>query len=189
MTAKAAGWTLLSIVADLKKQGGDAIVRELLEATSESTREVFAKRIMGTHWYPYAVFADILEAIDRRLARGDREMFRALGRSSAEKAMDTIFSIYKNGGHERLHRLGQNVWKRFYENAGRLEFTALQPDDTTQRIIEFSEKHPLHCRMHEGWFQGAMEALGLEIVDPFQETKCASRGDPYHEFHCTWRPL
>jgi hypothetical protein len=41
--------------------------------------------------------------------------------------------------------------------------------------------------MMEGWMIAAMELIGVVVSNDAVESQCTSRGDPFHEFRCSWK--
>ncbi len=184
---EASGRAFLGIIRSVKESHGAAELTAVVAAAGEETRKAFASRIRHSGWYPYAAFAGFLTALEQRLGHGDPGYGRRLGASSGVKDINSIFRIYLAiASPERLIRGCSRVWPSYYRQAGTMEATAWAPELTTLRITGFPAMAPVHCRLMEGWMIATMEALGLGVSESAGETLCTSRGDPHHEFSCTW---
>lgn len=181
------GRAFLGIIRHIKEKHGAALLQSVVADAGASTAAVFGGRILHMNWYPYPAYIDFLAALSRRFGGGDPEYGRALGEAAGVRDINTVFRIYLAiASPERLIRGCSKVWPSYYRNAGNMEAITWAPTGTTLRITDFPEMSPLHCRLMEGWMISTMDALGLRVDAAGRETKCPSRGDPFHEFSCTW---
>jgi len=139
-------------------------------------------------WYSYGTYVDFLQAIDRRLGKGDLAYGRTLGEAAGRRDLGTVFRIYAAlASPERLIRGCAKVWESYYREAGSMEATAWAPEETVLVVRDFRAMHPVHCRLMEGWMIATMENIGYVVEPGSRETKCMSRGHDVHEFTARWR--
>ena len=77
------------------------------------------------------------------------------------------------------------VWRSYY-TIGNLSVTEL--DKKNRKTVLRLEEFPLYdeyCRDFEG-FLGQLVKMVVNKEVSYKETKCISRGDPYHEFTLRW---
>jgi hypothetical protein len=185
--AEVSGRAFLGLIRHVKDTQGDAVLREIVAEAGGATRGVFTAKIGVHDWYDYGAYTAFLRAIDRKLGNGDRTFCRELGAIAGKRDLGTIFRVFTAlASAERLIRSCSRVWPSYYRNAGRMEATSWTAEHTALRIHEFPEMHPAHCRLMEGWMISTMATIGFRVNDDARETKCTSRGHPYHEFTCTW---
>ncbi len=169
----------------MKDRCESAVFRRILDAAGSP--EVFGEPVRALGWYPYAAYCNLLAAADRIAGKGTGSYCRDLGAAAGQRDVSTVLRIYVVlSSPERLIRACSKVWPSYYANAGRMDALTWAPHDTTLRISDFREMHPLHCRLMEGWMISTMDMIGLS-ADDLHECECASTGGKHHEFVCTWR--
>jgi len=184
---EASGRAFLGIIRSVKETHGEPALAEAVASAGDETRKVFASRIRHTGWYPYAAFAHFLTTLEQRFGEGDPGYGRKLGAASGVRDINSMLRIYLAiASPERLIRGCSRVWPTYYRNAGQMEATAWAPERTTLQITGFEAMAPVHCRLMEGWMIATMAALGLRVSESAGEPLCTSRGDPHHEFSCSW---
>jgi hypothetical protein len=185
--AEVSGRAFLGLIRYVKDKKGDAGLAAIVADAGEPTRQVFAARIGLGDWFPYPAYVGFLRAIDRHIGKGDRKFCRDLGAVAGQRDLGTILRVFVAlASAERLIRSCSRVWPSYYRNAGRMEAIDWRPEQTTLRIFDFPEMHPTHCRLMEGWMIATMATIGFRVGEGAGETRCTSKGDPYHEFSCTW---
>jgi hypothetical protein len=185
--AQASGRAFLGIIKNVRETLGPEALTSAIASGPEPTRRAFQERIDRRAWYPYEAFSGFLEGLASKFGEGNPDYARFLGAASGIRDINTAFRIYlRLASPERLIRACSRVWPYYYRDAGTMEATEWKPERTTLRITGFAEMSPLHCQLMEGWMISTMEAIGLRIHDDARESKCTSRGDPFHEFTCSW---
>jgi hypothetical protein len=178
----------LGVLKELRAAAGAAPLSHAMPYWGTELAEVVKDRIVGTDWYPYAAFAQLLAGADRELGDGTGALPRELGYAAAKNDLRGAFAVLKLLASPQ-HLIGscERVWPRYYRNAGRMEAVATRPENTILRIHDFRAMAPAHCRMMEGWMISAMEVLGATVMPGAQETACTSTGAQYHQFSCKWK--
>jgi hypothetical protein len=181
------GKAFLGVIRYVKDARGSDFLGSVVDAGAASTKAVFARPIRAGDWHPYEAYAGFLRGLERSMGRGDGRLARQLGEVAGKRDLGTVFRVYVAlASAERLIRACSKVWPSYYRNAGTMEAIAWEPTDTRLRITGFAEMEPLHCRLMEGWMIATMNTIGFSVSDDASETRCSSRGAPYHEFACTW---
>ncbi len=175
------------MIRSIKDQHGEETVRQLVADAGDATAAVFQGRIRGPGWYPYPAFAAFLHAAERRLGKPNRSVCRELGALGGQRDLGTVFRVFAAlASPERLIRGCHKIWPTYYRGAGRMEAIEWAPERTVLRIFGFSEMHPSHCRLMEGWMISTMAAIGCRVNDDARESECTSQGGACHEFVCSW---
>jgi hypothetical protein len=184
---EANGKAFLGLIKYIKLNGRLEYLDQILRATEPATRQVFSKKIMVSDWYPYSTFINFLATMQSKMSNGDPNFFRLVGSIGGRADMGAIFSIFKRlASFEKLFRSCNSIWSSYYRNAGSMIPTEWKPERTVVQIINFPQMSPLHCRLMEGWFVATLEEIGVRLLR-WEESKCMSKGDPCHEFACSWQ--
>lgn len=187
-TAEVSGKAFLGLIRSLKSERGDDAVFSAIEGAGDVARDTFAAPIRIMRWYPYPAYAAFLRSLEHQGGRGDGSSCRRFGEIAGARDLSTIFRVFSLlASPERLIRACDHIWPSYYRGAGRMEAVATAPEQTVLRIYDFPEMEPLHCRLMEGWMIATMRQIGARVNDAGRETRCPSRGGPYHEFTCSWR--
>jgi hypothetical protein len=181
------GKAFLGLIRYVKDQRGLPWLSDVIAGAPAPTRQVFQDPIRIMNWYPYRAYTGFLRALDRALGTGDGKVCRDLGAAAGKRDLGTVFRVYVAlASAERLIRSCAKVWASYYRNAGRMEAIAWESTRTTLRIYDFPAMDTHHCRLMEGWMIATMDTIGFRVNEDAEEARCPSRGDPYHEFRCTW---
>jgi hypothetical protein len=188
MEAQVRGRAIVGLVRFIKDDFGPDVLQEIIRDGGPVLKEMFSSQIRSAGWYSYKAYTDFLCSIANRLHLGDPEFFRKVGIKTGSIDMSTILRVYVTiASSERLIRSCTKIWESTYNNAGRMEAIAWNPDNTILRIYYFPQMHPYHCSLIVGWMIATMDSIGLKVDPDSKETKCTSRGDAYHEFFATWQ--
>jgi hypothetical protein len=183
----ASGRAFLGIIRHIKDSWSGTALSDVVSTAGPATREVFRHPIRGSHWYPYPAFVQFLIATDKAFGKGDLRLCTQLGAAAGKRDLGSIFRVYVAlSSAEHLIRSCAKVWPTYYRNMGTMEAVSWTADRTILRISGFPGMHPAHCRLMEGWMITTMATIGCQVSADAGEKACTSRGDPYHEFRCSW---
>lgn len=187
----AKGMAFLGVIRFLKDQPqGLALLEKVISSMKVEHQPMFTRKIISIIDYPYAAFINLLYTVASTLAKGDINFIRNLGDYSAIRDYSSIMHLYKiNPKPEDLFRDGGVIWKSYYSNAGEFLSIDATPEHSVLHIVNFPEMAPPHCRLMEGWMTQALIQSGGRWIHDIRETKCMSKGDPYHEFTGEWRHI
>jgi len=183
------GASLLGFFKYVKEQpeGEQKMARVLATMPAESAGEC-RKKVIAVAEYPYRVFVDYIRACDRVLGRGDLAVCRQLGEFAAMHDVRSFLKMVKTEPEPGdVFRAASLLWKNYHLHSGRLQVEDATPEHSLLRIHDFPQMDPAHCRLMEGYFTSGLRELQREVLEEFHETRCPSRGDPYHEFAGKWR--
>jgi len=184
------GVAFLGIYKFIKTQpGGEALMTKVIASLSPEAKKVCQRKVIAVVDYPYPVFINFLRAVDQVVGQGDLTLCRKLGVFAAIRDIESVYNLYKKrAGPEDLFRDGPIIWRSYYQNAGRFQTVDATPDHTIIHIYDFPHMDPAHCRLMEGWINQSLIEAGAVWIEEARETRCVSRGDPYHEFIGRWKP-
>ncbi|HUT53911.1 MAG TPA: hypothetical protein VM658_11025 [bacterium] len=185
----AKGTAFLGVFKFLKSRpGGDELLAKALASLPPQAAQVCTKKVVTIQNYPYLAFTQFLRAADKIAGTGNLALCKDIGAYAATRDIESFRKL--NNFQIRPRDLIRDCgvyWKSYYENAGHMKTEDPSPENTVLRIHDFPGMDPAHCRLMEGWMGRAMIEAGAVWIEELRETKCASRGHPYHEFYCRWR--
>jgi hypothetical protein len=162
----------------VRRRGGDEAVIAILNELSDKP-EVEQIRVTGalkSAWYPFRMFVELIEAIDRKFGRGDGSLVQDLGAEVARTDLKTVYKIfYRIASPNFIVTKATQVWNRYYDSG---ELMSLQNDDGRIRLElrNFETPHWVHCQSVMGWMRETLRmsgAKGCEITHPNCRTKNA----------------
>ncbi len=150
---------------------------------------VFARRVISVADYPYAVFVDLIRAIDKVMGRGDFKVCKELGRFAGDSDVKLFRSLFnRDASVDDVQASGELMWRSYHLNSGELKVVDKARENTVIRILDFPQMDPAHCALMEGWISQACVAAGVRWIEDIRESACMNKGDSYHEFKGKWRP-
>ena len=191
---KVKGITILGLVKLLKKRTDQEDMQRVLDDLGETDRQVLDERILVSSWYPYRVFHNLLESMDRVLGNGDGKMAYEIGRLAAERDLTTIYrSILSFLSTGFITKKALAAWRNYYSSGG-LELVQDETEKTetgTKRIMsfklsDFRTMSQVHCMNILGWCEKFVELLGATDIE-VEETSCIHKGGDYCEFRLSWK--
>lgn len=148
----------------LRKAGSEARAR-VLEALGPEARELMETNPLETQWYPYDVYIEISEVIDRVLGDGDMRLFEELGAFSCEQTLTGVFRVFFRFGNLRfLLDRASKAWHSQYDFGSM--HVEHDPDDrqiVKLTIRDVPNPHIVHYLAIRGWMLKAAELTATEI--------------------------
>ncbi|NOZ85522.1 MAG: hypothetical protein GXP49_04540 [Deltaproteobacteria bacterium] len=190
---KVKGITILGLVKLVKKKASSEEMASVIDNLDPADREVLQDRILVSSWYPYRVFNNLLESIDKVLGNGDGKLAYEIGRMSAERDLTTVYrSILSFLSTGFVTKKAFAAWKNYY-SSGELELIqdARDEQDRGRRVMkvrmkEFRTLSTFHCMNIVGWCEKFVELLGVSDVS-VEETSCIHKGGDHCEFLLSWK--
>lgn len=180
------GSAIQSRVLWVELNHGEEGRRRLFAALRPETRKALEPPILKSKWYPFFVFVDLNETIDRLFGAGDLSMVRTLARFGADANLTTIYRLfYMVGTVKWIIDRAARLWDLHYDS-GKLLVIRQPGNDVEMRIVKFETPHRVHCLSVMGWAERSVELSGGKDVR-LVETACRARGDGDCSFRVTWR--
>src|SRR5919106_1124227 len=91
---KVKGSALKARMQYVREHGGEPAVTRLLAAMGPEASALARDGFLPNDWYPYAVFVELCETIDRLHGQGDKELCYELGRYACDANLTTLYRIF-----------------------------------------------------------------------------------------------
>ena len=169
----------------VRRNHGDDGIHRLMAAVDPATRGALEEPILKASWYPFAVFIDLIESIDRVFGSGDLGLSLVLGRHAAEDNLPTIYRLFfKVGSPKWVLERATRLWDLHYDS-GRMTLEEGVGNHADLRVTGFATPHRAHCLSVAGWTERSVEMSGgvnVRVV----ETECRTAGAPVCTLHVSW---
>ncbi len=181
------GASLLGFLKYIKElPQAEQLNEKIIALLSPQAAKLIERKVIAVADYPYAVFVEIIRTIDKVMGNGDLSVCLALGEYAASRDVKAYLSTFKREiKPEELFGAIDLIWRSYHINSGQLKVEDTSPDNTIIRIYDFPLMDSAHCKLMEGYFIQGIKQMGWTLIEGI-ETKCTSKGDPYHEFMGRW---
>lgn len=165
---------------------GEPGLERLDAAASPALAPVLHDGVAMARWYPFEVFVELNELIDRLFGAGDLALARELGRFGADANLKTVYRLfYKVGTVRWVIGRATRLWHAHYD-AGSIAVVDEKAGEVTMEIRDFDTPHRVHCLAVVGWAERSIEISGGRDVRS-DELACRARGDARCLLRARWR--
>jgi hypothetical protein len=179
------GLVITGIESFVRDTFGDDGHQRWLAALSAETREVFARPVMASSWYPGERAAEMRQAICQLFFGGDAERMRELGRYQAERILRGVYKIFiKIGSPEWVAARCSKIFALHFK-PGRLEIVDLVKGRLHLRLHDFPDRSGIMENIFFGFFEHAVKVSGAKEVKVTTGASMA-KGDAHSEFEIRW---
>ena len=148
------------------RRRGDEAYQQVLAALSPDARRIMEEGPLETVWYPYKVYVELSETIDRVLGEGDLQLVFEMGSFSCENNLTGIYRVFFRFGN--LNFLIERAAKAWHSQYDFGTMTSTRDPDNKQRVtLELSdvpEPTMVLFLAVKGWVFKAAELSGSELV-------------------------
>jgi hypothetical protein len=164
---------------------GEAGLERLEAAASPDLSPVLVNGVAMARWYPFPLFIELNETIDRVFGRGDLSLVWELGRFGAEANLKTVYRLfYKVGTVRWILGRAARLWGAHYDT-GEMRLIDDRPGTGTLEIVGWDQPHRIHCMSVAGWAERSVEISGGRDAK-VTELSCRARGDERCLLQATW---
>jgi hypothetical protein len=169
----------------LRHHGEDKLKAVLSQLKDAEAAKRLQKSVLKSAWYPYELFVDLTETIDRVVGRGDGRLYRAMAAQTAEDDLSTVYKIFFRF-LEPMFIFGKaaTLWSSYY-TSGQLKATERKPGDIELEIVGFETPNWAHCESVLGWAQRSIELTGVKGVRA-DHLECRGKGSQRCRMHFAW---
>jgi hypothetical protein len=165
--------------------GGEPAVTRLLATLGSEARALGTDGFLVNEWYPYTVFVELCETIDRLHGKGDLTLCHELGRYACDANLTTLYRIFfKIGNIQFIIRRAALAWRVTYD-AGDMKILEEGRHHVVARIEGVPQPTRAHCLSVRGWMERAGEISGA--TDVASTETCRALGHPHCDLRLTWK--
>lgn len=169
----------------IRRNHTDAALEKIARTMNNLGQPIVYSDIKSMMWYPLGLRVLAFYAMREALSWSDDD-FRTMGFNAPKYSLIVKLLMKWFTSPRTAFDHAPEYWLRHYD-VGTLELDELDEQKcyAVYRIKDFTVP-PLYCTYLEGYFKSLFVFTfpGKNIT--IQETLCASRGDPYHEFRAEW---
>lgn len=148
------------------RQQGEESLAKVIEQLGPEARKVMEEGPLETVWYPYKIYVEISEVIDRVLGDGDMLLVQEMGSFSCEHNLTGIYRVFFRFGN--LGFLADRAAKAWHSQYDFGTLTSTRDPDNKYRItLELSNcPAPSKALFYavKGWVMKAAELSGSELT-------------------------
>jgi hypothetical protein len=170
----------------VRRYHGDAAVDQVRNAmTLSAAAGKLQFGVAKSGWYPFALFIDLIETIDRVLGKGDGALYAEIAGQSAEDDMRTIYKVFFRMMQPLfIVKKASQVWRQHYDS-GRLVVVREGECDAELEILDFETPHAVHCESIRGFCLRTTQMTGVANARAVH-TQCRAKGDARCVFLMSW---
>lgn len=164
---------------------GEQGLERLEAAASPELQPVLVNGVAVARWYPFPIFVELIEVIDRLFGKGDLALVWEMGRFGADANLKTIYRLfYKVGTVRWILGRAARLWGAHYDS-GRLEVITDKPGEAIMEICDFDTPHRVHCMSVAGWAEKSVDISGGKDAK-VTELECRALGQERCVMKATW---
>ena len=183
-TGSIRGSVILSRLAFVRGEKGDAAVKRVLRALADEDRKLFAGTVLPNVWYPFEAGERLDAAIAEELGGGEAA-FKLMGARSAEFNLGDTQKLFVQGRDPHgLLRSASAIYRLYYDTGSRT-YHASGARKAVLRTLQSKTFSTWDCLTVVGWHEKAIELCGGRNPRVIH-TKCRARGDDLCEYLCEW---
>jgi hypothetical protein len=182
--AKTKGVGFVNVRAFATERFGANGWEQTIERLSHADRDVLAA-VLPVGWYPLALYARLIRALDDVHGAGDLTLVVQLGRFEAERDLTTIHRIFLRMANPAfaIEKFG-DYWRRFHDSGDwklqRIHATSLGGTLSEWGVVDYAL-----CRELVGYMGRVLELVGARSVI-MEHPRCRGRGDAECYFQARW---
>jgi hypothetical protein len=167
----------------LKK--GEKGVRMVEEKLKELGYPLEFKKVKNLEWYPTGL-ADLVIIVAKELFNWqDKDIFE-MGNNAPKYSFIVRLLMKYFLSPQRSFKESPKYWRKHF-TSGVLEAHQFNEKEKYLIIRLIHQCHPVICIFYSGYFLRIAQYVIKSEKITIEESKCMSKGDPYHEFIIRWR--
>lgn len=178
--------TDMGFIKEKKKEKG---LEDISKEMARIGYPVNYREIKRSDWYPIGLRILSLLVTKQIFNWGDEEIKEMAQSGPRMSFIIRIFMVYFMSKEKIFKTAFPKLWPKFFSR-GVTETVEFSEDKKSGRwIVRIKDfpSHPLYCYYLGNYFIGIAKLIARFKEVTTKETKCPSRGDPYHEFLLEWK--
>lgn len=170
----------------LRYHGEDKLRAVLAQLKDRGAAQRLEAGVLKSAWYPFSLFVDLTETIDRVVGRGDGRLYRSIAAQTAEDDLSTVYKVFfKFLQPSYIFGKASQLWSSYY-SSGSLKVSERAPGDIEMEVVGFETPHWAHCESVLGWAERSIQLTGVKNVRA-EHLECRSKGAPRCRMHLGWQ--
>jgi uncharacterized protein (TIGR02265 family) len=167
-------------------EAGRGMKQRVLDTLAPADRDQLSRLVLPVREYPLELNARLDEAIARVLFPGEpvRQVFRRLGRASADRNTTRFHGSFSSGDAEEVLARVTKIRRQFF-NDGDVRYVRIAPGEGRIEIWNAATVTTADCESSAGYMERMIELAGAKDVSMTHD-KCVLDGAPCCEFPCRW---
>jgi hypothetical protein len=166
--------------------GAPALKKVLEQLKDRDAARRLETGALRSAWYPFDLFIDLTETIDRVLGKGDGALYRQVAAQTAEDDLSTVYKVFFRFLQPMfIVQKAAQLWSSYY-NSGKLLATSPEKSAIEIEIQGFETPRWTHCESVLGWAQRSIQLTGVKDVRG-QHLECRGKGAARCRIKVTWK--
>jgi len=159
----------------LKNHGEDKLHKILAQLKNQEVASRLKSTVLKSAWYPFDLFIDLTETIDRVVGYGDGRLYRSIAAHTAEDDLSSVYKVFfRNLQPMYIVNKAAQLWSLTY-TSGKLLASQTGPSAIELEVVDFETPNWVHCESLLGWAERSIQLSGVKSVHA-DHLECRSRG-------------
>jgi hypothetical protein len=159
----------------LKKHGEEKLDKVLAQLKDREAASRLKSTVLKSAWYPFELFIDLTQAIDRVVGYGDGRLYRSIAAYTAEDDLSSVYKIFFKALQPMyIVNKATQLWSLTY-TSGQLKATQTAPTAIELELVDFEAPNWVHCESLLGWAERSIQLTGVRGVHA-DHVECRARG-------------
>ena len=182
---KVKGTALSSSVKYLQDKFGPDALEKVIINLPEDQKAAVRGGVLASSWYPFSTLVSIMRAAKKAYGAGAPDIYRDIGRASADYSLSTVYKIFfKVGSPQFIIGRAATLYTNFY-TSGEMKVLDSGKGFANVQITGFNEPCEEYCMRLWGWMERMLELTGARNIKA-AHTKCRLKGDALCLYQGTW---
>lgn len=160
-------------------------VAEVYRQMTPEHREMLEAGVRGQSWYPLDLMLDLMRTAHAVHGGDAAQLYRDMGRASADEALTTIYRIFfKVGSPQFVVSKAASIFRTYYDG-GHLRATVAEPGRAVLELHGFPQPARELCARVTGWIERTVELAGATRLTVTHDA-CVSLGAAACRFEARW---
>lgn len=170
----------------LRYHGPEKLRAVLAQLKDREVAQRLETGVLKSAWYPFDLYIELSEIIDRVVGRGDGSLYRSISAQTAEDDMSTVYKVFFKF-LQPMYVFGKatQLWNAYY-SSGSFQVNPLGPGKVEFEVADFEAPNWAHCESVIGWVERTVQLTGVKGVHS-EHLECRARGASRCRMRITWQ--
>jgi hypothetical protein len=148
----------------IRKKGTPAELQQIMDLLSPEFRDLIARHIMSSQWYPFEYYVELNRALVKVLGRGQEDILCDVGYYSADVSLNGIYkTFFRVGTPGFIIKAATKAWGQYFQN-GDLKVDVHTSRSLTMNFTGIELLSREHFISTAGWVKKVLELSGAKTV-------------------------